>query len=68
MAYSLTTPVRGYHIYKAFWMASLGEVLPCDREESNPHDPFAVAVYDGWNIVGHVPRKFSALRALFIVQ
>ena len=47
MAYSLTTAVQGYHIYKAFWMANLGEVLPRKREESNPQDPFAVAVYDG---------------------
>ena len=66
MAYSLTTAVRGYYIYREFWMANLGEVLPCAREESNPHDPFAVSVHDGPNIVGQVPRKFSALCALFI--
>ena len=47
-------------------MASLGEMLPCTREESNSHDPFAVAVRDGANIVGHMPSKFSALCALFI--
>ena len=66
MAYSLTTAVRGYHIYREFWMTNLEEVLPCVREESNPHDPFAVAIHDGSNIVGHVPRKFSALCVLFI--
>ena len=24
-----------YHIYKAFWIANLGEMLTCDKEESN---------------------------------
>ena len=66
MAYSLTTAVQAYHVCKAFWMANLGEVLPCKREESNPQDPFAVAVYGGRNIVGHVPKKFSAVCALFL--
>ena len=65
MNYSLTTAVRGYHIYKTFWMASLGEVLPCIRESSILHDPFAVAVRSGTNIVGHVPKKFLSLCALF---
>ena len=42
-------------------MASL---LTCEREESDPHDPFAVAVYNGWNIVGHVFKRglFSWIR------
>ena len=66
MTYLLTTVVRGYHIYMTFWMASLGEMLPCIRESSNPHDPFAVAVRSATNIVGHVPKKFSPLCALFI--
>ena len=66
ITYSLTTVVWGYHIYKTFWMASLGEVLRCIRESSNPHDPFAVAVRSVTNIVGHVPKKFSPLCALFI--
>ena len=47
-------------------MGSLGEVLPCVRESNNPHDPFVVAVCSGTNIVGHVPKKFSPLCALFI--
>ena len=64
MTYSLTTAVQGYHIYKTFWMASSGEVL-CVKELSNPHDPFAVAVRSGTNIVGQVPKKFLPLCALF---
>ena len=51
MAYSLTIAVQGYHIYREFCM-------DCAREESNPHDPFAVAIHDGPKIVGHMPRKF----------
>ena len=34
----------------AFWIASLGEGLTCDKER-NPHSPFTVAMYDGQNIV-----------------
>ena len=68
MTYLLTTAVQGYHIYKTFWMASSGEVVPCIKESSNPHDPFAVAVRSGTNIVGHVPKKFLPLCALFTGQ
>ncbi len=34
--------VRGYHIYKDIWEASVGEELPCKRENGNHADPFAV--------------------------
>jgi len=47
-------------------VAAFGEVLPCVREIANLHDPFAVAVLRGRSIVGHLPREFSALCALFI--
>ncbi len=34
--------VRGYHVYKDIWEASVGEELPCQRENGNHADPFAV--------------------------
>ncbi len=34
--------MRGYHVYKDIWEASVGEELPCQRENGNHADPFAV--------------------------
>ena len=36
--------VRGYHVYKNVWTTVVGEELPCQREDGNRADPFAVAV------------------------
>ena len=58
-------PVRGHHVYKDFWVPIEGEVLQCSRETSNWHDPFAVAILKDGTVVGHVPRKISAMCALF---
>ena len=35
--------VRGYHVYKNIWDASIGEELACQREPSNGVDRYAVA-------------------------
>ena len=53
--------VRGYHIYKDIWEASIGEELPCQRESGNRADPFAVAVVRSGVTVGHIPRKISSV-------
>ena len=47
--------IRGYHEYKSILEAAFGEVLQCQREKANRHDPYAVAVMKGGNVVGHVP-------------
>ena len=57
MFFSLDTVVRGYHIYKEFWLANFGEILPCVRETTNLHDPFAVAVLHERRIVGRAGLK-----------
>ena len=49
--------VRGYHIYQDLWDAAVEEQLPCERERSNYHDPFAVAIVKSMVIVGYVLRK-----------
>lgn len=60
--------VRGYHIYKAIWSASLGEELQCQRETGNSSDLYAVVVLKDSTTVGHlhVPRKISQICTLFI--
>ena len=58
--------IRGYHEYRSIWEAAFGEVLQCQRERTNRHDPYAVAVVKDINVVGHVPRKLSAICAIFL--
>ena len=62
----IETVIRGYHIYKEIWAASIDEVLLCARETANVHDPYAVAVIRRSITVGHVPRALSAVCSLFI--
>ena len=59
--------IRGYHIYKEVWTGSLGKLLQCRQEISNPSDPYAVAVVNDEDIiVGHVPHSVSTLCSLFL--
>ena len=39
------------------WVA-VGDKLPCQREQANSEDLFAVAVTKGELILGHFPKKF----------
>ncbi len=65
--YEVDSCVRGYHIYKSIWGASVGERLTCVRDQSNQSDRYAVAVNNSQEtIVGHLPRKISKLCSLFI--
>lgn len=58
--------VRGYHMYKDKWAATLGEDLECTREPTNASDRYAVAVIKGGNVVGHLPREISIICSLFL--
>ena len=40
--YTVETIVCGYHVYQVVWEAAVGQVLPCQRERGNVHDPYAV--------------------------
>ena len=63
--YQRTCCIRGYHVYKGKWDASVGEVLMCVRETHNTQDWYAVAVKKSQIVVGHLPRKIS--RVLLLV-
>ena len=54
--YNIEEIARGYHIYQSMWVA-VGDKLPCQREQANSKDPFAVAVMKGELIVGGFPNK-----------
>ena len=43
--FDIKSSVRGYHIYKDIWEASVGEELPCQRKNGNCANPFAVAKF-----------------------
>ena len=58
--------MRGYHVYKDIWATVVGEELPCQREDGNRANPFAVAVVRGEAIVGHVPKKISSVCSLYL--
>ena len=60
--FSVEAMVRGYHV----WAAPIGEMLICEREVGNIHDTFGVASKKDSEVVGHCPRKISALCSIFI--
>ena len=47
--------IRGYHAYMERWEPWIGEVLPLEREPTNPEDKCAVAIKKCGETVGHVP-------------
>ena len=50
------------------WTPTIGERLSesCQTEDSNAFDPYAVAIRKNANVIGHIPRKISAVCSLFI--
>ena len=58
--------VRGYHIYSDIWTPNVGDLLPYEQEGGNPNDVYAVAIKNGANVIGHVPRKLSVAFSLFL--
>ena len=64
------TAIRGYHVYKDVWPNPfVGEIVCCEREERNDHDPYAVALKKaGTGTVGHVPQTISCICTLFLRQ
>ena len=65
--YEVDSCIRGYHIYQEQWSSYVGESLSFTREANNTEDPYTVAVVKGNDtIVGHVPRKISAVCWLFL--
>ena len=58
--------VRGYHIYKTIWAATIGEELVCEREPTNAIDRYAVAVIKDGTIIGHLPKKLSKICSIFL--
>ena len=58
--------IRGYHVYKKVWAATVGEALMCEREPKNSSDRYAVAVKNEGTIIEHLPRKLSRVCSLLL--
>ena len=65
-AFTVVSCIRGYHVYKDIWDATVGEELECARESDNPEDRYAVAMKKDGETVGHVPQTMSRLCGLFL--
>ena len=65
--YSFDSYIRGYHAYKDCrsqpW---IGEVLPLERDPTNPQDKFAVAVKKCGETVGHLPFNVAPVVSAFL--
>jgi len=65
--FSIDSAVQGFHVYKDIWNPEIGEVLICEQEFGNLHNPYAISVVCEDNVmVGHVPRTISALCYFFL--
>ena len=47
----IESSIRGHHVYRSVWTLVIDEVLVCEWERHNIHDPFAVVVYKGFTVV-----------------
>ena len=65
-SFTVESVIRRYHVYEEVWSSVIGEVLVCRRDTRNRHDPFAVATCKGTTVVGHVPRRISAICYVFL--
>ena len=64
--FTIPSCVRGYHIYKEIWTATIGEELVCQRGPRNINDRYAVRVLKSGVTVGHIPRRLSKIASLFL--
>ena len=46
----------------------IGEQLYLEKEPGNPHDNFAVAIINDYQVVGHIPEDFSWTTWHFITR
>ena len=61
--------VRGHHIYKDDWTPKIGEILEAKkdtREEAVANDKYAIGLYKGDKLVGHIPIEISRLSYHFL--
>ena len=65
-SYSFDSFARGYHQYMDRWDPWIGEVLPLEREPTNPADKCAVSIRKAGETVGHVPFNIAPVVSAFL--
>ena len=63
--FSISSMIRGYHVYKDIWEATEGDLFPwlpihlyrVVVSMRKFHDPFSVTVVKNDHIFGHMPKK-----------
>ena len=64
---TISSCIRGYHIYRSVWSPPVGEEYTCNRELENISDRYALAVTNMiGETIGHIPRKISKFCAIFL--
>ena len=65
-SYSLYLFARGYHKYTDQWDTWIGEVLPLERELTNPANKWAVSIRKASETVRHVPFNIAPVVSAFL--
>ena len=74
LRFSFLCGLRGYHEYRMIWTPVLHEVLPAKHEDSNIHDPYAIACTKRMpghllpSVVGHLPKEIARIIRFIILH
>ena len=63
---SISSFIRGYHVYKSMWTPTVGETLQLRQELQNEKDRKAVAIMKEAVVVGHVPYNLAPTISRFL--
>ena len=63
-----SSSVCGYHVYRIIWDTAIGEDWVCEREPSNEHDRYAVAIKKDGVIANHRPLTSKDLTIVPVVS
>ena len=62
-----TAAVRGYHVYRSYWVPQEKQQLLCYHEKDNPFDRFAIKVcVSNEKTVGHLPMEIYRPTKFFL--
>ena len=66
--FEFTCAVRGFLVYRKFWIPEKGQLLNCFHESGNVSDPFAIKVCEcnSEKPVRHLPREISTVTKFII--
>ena len=58
--------VQGFHVYGNVWTPKVGDLIDYEQESGNLNVAYAVAIKNGVNVIGHIPRKLLAACLLIL--